>query len=171
MIVGLAVALGALTLAISVVGALRYAGLPAKHGELNPRRVNTLVSTLLNQGYGGGTLTFQERNGESFLQMMKYIGTRRSGIQLDFPHARWSEQHYDRARAVLAANNIQFEEESTGRTDTKSFLTVDFGTDVSLATRVVCLLAAHALDIDMEHDMVAYFRNVSRDPTARIGLK
>jgi len=171
MFVGFGIAIAACVLVMLVVGALHYGALPARHGNLTPGHLTSLITALLNQGYSGGTLTFQVRKRDAFLQMMKYVGRKRSGIQLDFPLARWSENYYDRARTVLAARGIGFVEENTGRTDTKSFLTVDFGTDVSVATRVVRLLAGEVLGVDMEHDMVAYFQNVSRNPNDRIGLR
>lgn len=171
MFTGSGIAIAACVLVLLVAGALHYGARPAQHGNLTPGRLNTLISVLLHQGYSSGTLVFRVRKGEAFLQMTKYVGRKKSGIRLDFPLARWSEKYYDHARTALAAAGIAFEEERTGRTDTKSFLTVDFGTDVSVATSVVRLLTSEVLGVDMEHDMVACFQNVSRNPDDRIGLR
>ncbi|HEX5409857.1 MAG TPA: hypothetical protein VFW89_08820 [Gemmatimonadaceae bacterium] len=161
----------AITMVAAAIAALYYGALPARHGNLSANRLNALVTTLLNQGFNGGILRIEGRGVDVFLQVLKYVGKARSGIELDFPLAPWSEVYYPRARSVLAANNIKFEEESTGRKDTRSFVTVDFGTDVSLAVKVLQLLAADVFDLDMEHEMVAHLQgNISRNPGDRIGL-
>jgi hypothetical protein len=140
---------------------------PAIHRKITEDELGALLLTLLNQGYQGGALFIRGRDKVPFLQVMKYIGRERTGLQLDFPRADWARDVLPDVELLLC----DFDAKQTGgwteRGNDMQFLTVDFGTDVNLAKRCVQALAEKALRIDLVRDGRAHFENVSPLPAPR----
>lgn len=166
------------TLLIAAVGILGaglaafcyYGSKPARHRNLTQERVATLVEMLLERGQNGGALFVEERGGPRFVQLAKYIGeSSHSGIQCDFPLAKWSEAFYARVPECVTDLGLRAREMTTGRKDTQRFLTVDFGRDVKQATQLITCIVERVFGLELARDCEAYLVNVSvQRPKVRV---
>lgn len=143
---------------------------PAKHRQLTSKRLHTLLDVLLHRGLDGGVLYIDRRRAPHFIQVSKYLGDNGPGLQLGFPDAAWSRSLFAAVQSLADREGLPYDEVRTGRADTTRFLHIDFGRDLYQAEAFIQELAHEVLDFDIERDAVAYFRNVSTDPNARIGF-
>lgn len=134
---------------------------PARHRNLTPDRLTTLVNMLLERGQNGSDLFVEERHGSRFVQLTKYVGdSSHWGIQCDFPLAPWSKPFYTRVPECVAKLGLRAKEMKTGRSDTEGFLTVDFRRDVKQATALIACIVEQVFDLDLVRDCEAYLVNV-----------
>jgi len=117
---------------------------------------------LLERGQNGSALFIEARRGRGFVQLTKYVGdSNHWGIQCDFPLAPWSEQFYARVPQCVAKLGLRAREMNTGRSDTKRFLTIDFGRDVKQATALIGCIVEQVFGLDLERDCEAYLVGIS----------
>lgn len=159
-----------LSVAVLAVGLWFYGRRPALHRALTSERIEQLLRVLLLQGYDGGVLRISGATRFPFIQIMKYAGRGRVGLQLDFPNAPWTEGLLPKVAAILREFDSQSTIGAPGYQNELQFITVDFGTDINRAAECIARISRDALSIDLPKEGRAFFRNVSSDPTARIGF-
>ena len=105
-----------------------------------------------------------------FLQIMKYVGRGKAGIQLDFPRAEWAEPHWSEVEARLTRFGALPTRGWNEAGHDMPFMTVDFGQDVPAAAECIENIGEGALGIQLFVDGRAHLLNVSPDPNVRIGF-
>jgi hypothetical protein len=154
-----------------VVGFWHFGRKPAVHRQLTDEKLETLLAVLLNQGYDGGVLFIQGPKPVPFIQVMKYAGSKRVGLQLDFPKAPWAGPYLENVELAVQRSNVQQINSSHREQPGVEFLSLDFGTNVKTAAACVKRIAEEGLGLRLSTEGRAYFQNVSSDPQARIGFE
>jgi hypothetical protein len=157
-------------LVLLVAGFWYFGRKPATHRDLTPAKLERLLTVLLNQGYDGGVLFIRGRRNEPFLQVMKYAGRNRVGLQLDFPRAPWAMPYLPAVERALQDFDALPTGGWTAEGNDLQFLTVDFGTDVKRAAECVDRVANDALNLPLARIGRAQLVRVSSDRSARIGF-
>jgi hypothetical protein len=144
---------------------------PAIHRHLTDEKLETLLTVLLNQGHDGGVLFIQGRKPLPFVQVVKYAGPSRTGLQFDFPKAPWATPYLQEVDLAVRRSDLRPLAGPNSGPDGLEFITLDFGTNVRQAAASVKSIAEDALGLRLTTDGRAYFQNVSSDPHAHIGFE
>lgn len=159
-------------LCAGLVAFFYYGAKPARYRHLTPQRLGTLAGAVLERGRAGAVLFVEERGGRRFVQLTKYVASAaRSGIQCDFPLAPWSEEFYPRVPECVARLGLRARQTETGRGDTRGFITVDFGSDVSNAVAFVTCVVEDVFGLNLADQCEAYMQGVSVHASGAVAQK
>ena len=113
----------------------RYERFLDQYRNLDAKGVESYLRMLLKRGRDGAFLIVEDMDSERFVQFRKYLRRSSAGIECHFPDAPWSASYYARIADRLRASNLDFEELDANERPTHGFLRIDFGKDVTAATR------------------------------------
>jgi hypothetical protein len=149
-VVGIGIALAA------AWGLARLGRIPVKHRNLDARKLENLLYTLLHNGSDRSVLVVRVRKDDRFVQFRVRIPPGGApGLEFGFPRAPWSEPFYEEVAALLREHAVPFERVSVDVGAVTEFLVVDFGTDVEGAQRLTTTLLAKVYGVVPERDCFA----------------
>lgn len=154
-----------LIIALGVAVVWRIGLRPYRHRGVYPDRIELFLQTLLKRGFDGGVLVFEvmERSKtRRFIQFAKRITAPGViGIEFGFPNAPWSRQYFEPMCNSLASAGFSVRVTQTGRDDTSAFLTVNLGSDLSAAVRLVDVALKQVLRVTESARIDALLTHVS----------
>ncbi len=108
------------------------------------------IEDLLTRGFDGGFLIIDHAKSEKFLQLSKYVvDSKKSGIELGFPKADWSEGFYDDLKEYCLSRNLDFREDIPQGENELFFININFNDDSDLAFRTVKEVLANILRVGL----------------------
>ena len=154
-----------------LIGFLVWFGLglakPLKHKiALSDVDFHKILSVFLDRGYNGGLLIIEAREGELFIQFLKYIDDDSVGIRSDFPLAPWSKNYFDRLKQALDHRSTKYtvwdvpESDSLNNPVTR-FLEIDLGQDLDAASELARLTLVDVFNLNPNEILTYSFDGVS----------
>lgn len=159
-----------LTLGIAFAAFWQLGKRPHAHKNLQPDDVKRLLGTLLRRGFNQGFLVLDvklrsQKGQRRFIQFTKYIRRGQAGLQFDFPLVDWSTPYYAELQSVLRRDGFSFVTTSTGRTDTREFLTIDFGSSIDRASQLANVAIEVLVPTQSDRNITGFLHNVSARDT------
>ena len=139
---------------------------PHAHKNLQREDIQRLLGTLLRRGFNQAFLVLEiklpsQKGQKRFIQFTKYIRRGQAGLQFDFPLVEWSTPYYAKLQSVLRQDGVPFYTTSTGRSDAREFLTIDFGSSIDQALHIAIVAIEVLVPTQSNRRITGFLHNVS----------
>ncbi len=125
---------------------------PLFHKGMKRENIERFVKGLVVQCDDGSLLIVEHKNTGRFIQIAKYQSSSKFPIlHFGFPKADWSSKYFERLKASLQNERIEYRIQETGDIDVEAFLEVDIQLTSDEKIKEIVKIAELALDI-MEID-------------------
>ena len=137
-------------------GALWFLRRPPRYRRRVDDDLTKFFKALRDEDYENGFLVIEAPNKKRFIQFARYTGKKKAGIQFDFPLAPWSEKYYEKLKAILYDQGIDYETQTTGQDTVVSFITVDLKQDLAKAMELARLVPLEVFKLKPDDRIKVY---------------
>ncbi len=141
---------------IALYGALWFLRRPPRYRRRVGDDLTKFFKALRDEDYENGFLVIEAPNKKRFIQFARYTGKKKAGIQFDFPLAPWSEKYYEKLKAILYDQGIDYETQTTGQDTVVSFITVDLKQDLAKAMELARLVLLEVFKLNPDDRIRVY---------------